>query len=169
MGLKVPISLLHQVCYVRSSPRLPKRRIWDEPKEAVIDYAARSPVKIVRESTDESDYRYWALKPRGNNFDYDSVCRACEFNFVGAANRKAHFGRTSCAKLIECAGEFLKLGSKKCLICNAAGSKEKWGVPLCSSTCENVWRLSIPLVFSGAIRKIKTMPQGTKVGHVTVP
>ncbi len=66
-------------------------------------------------------------------------CRGCMSVFSDTIARKLHLGQMGCAKRLTAAYKLL-LKDKMCVICNMRSYKEKWGVPLCSSICEQAWR-----------------------------
>lgn len=84
------------------------------------------------------EYRFWSLL----SFDHGTItaeCRACG-NIVGNSQeaRKLHSATGGCFKKLVAAFQLLRK-DKRCVICDARTSKEKWGVPLCSTACTQAW------------------------------
>ena len=85
------------------------------------------------------EYRFWAAVEMEDKRGVIAECRGCLAVFSDTMARKLHLGPMGCAKRLTAAYKLL-LKDKMCVICNMRSYKEKWGVPLCSPTCEQAWR-----------------------------
>jgi len=83
------------------------------------------------------EYRFWAADLE-NPAAIIAECRCCKSLFSNDNNeaRKKHSG--GCYKKL-CAAYKLLLKDMVCVVCNHKTTKEKWGVPLCSSACMEAW------------------------------
>jgi hypothetical protein len=83
------------------------------------------------------EYRFWAAA-----LEEDKVCvtecRCCNAVYMDRVNRRAHLAETGCSKKLVAAFKLLQ-ADKICVICSAATTKEKWGVPLCGEGCIKMW------------------------------
>jgi len=87
------------------------------------------------------EYRFWAMSCTGEltRASLIAECRGCGSIGSGdSSSRQLHFARGGCAKRL-CAAYKLLLRDRVCVICNAKTSHTKWGVPICSSACEQAW------------------------------
>lgn len=85
-------------------------------------------------------YRFWQPDFDEKGKMCSAECRGCGSSFVQPAMIRQHIGQMGCSKTI-CAAFKLLLKDMKCVICDSScrGSQQKWGVPLCSSACEEAW------------------------------
>jgi hypothetical protein len=98
------------------------------------------------------EYRFWARATWGKELTgHLTECRAC----LATANesresRTAHHVGGCCGRLAKAYA--LLLRDKKCVICDCKTTSAKWGVPLCSSGCEQSWceveAQPLPLAFA---------------------
>ncbi len=87
------------------------------------------------------EYRFWAMAHSGEltRASLIAECRGCgNIGSGDSASRQLHFAKGGCAKRL-CAAYKLLLRDKVCVICNAKTSQTKWGVPMCSSACQQAW------------------------------
>lgn len=89
------------------------------------------------------EYRFWAVSMLESSAirapTVIAECRAC--GGVGGQDvisRRMHSDRGGCCKKL-CAAFKLLLRDKICVICNMKTGNQKWGVPLCSSGCQQAW------------------------------
>ena len=85
------------------------------------------------------EYRFWAAAIQTHARSVIAECRCCG-NIVGAemTARHLHLNQGGCSKRL-CAAYKLLLRDKVCVICNLRTELQKWGVPLCSSSCQQAW------------------------------
>lgn len=87
------------------------------------------------------EYRFWAAVSVStrSSASFLTECRGC--GNVGGNTievRRLHWQHGGCAKKL-CAAYKLLLKDKLCVICDCKTSRERWGVPLCGSACEQAW------------------------------
>jgi len=84
------------------------------------------------------EFRFWAMATFGNAMRV-TECRAC--THLGEDDmkvRRMHGKQGGCWKrLIEAYKLLLK--DKRCVICDLRTDKVKWGIPVCSSACQQAW------------------------------
>lgn len=104
---------------------------------------------------DGTEYRYWAAAPIEEN-RADSIyvyeCRACGSMFTTKVDRQDHHTKLGCTKKLVAAYKLL-LKDNRCVICDKAPSKQKFGVPLCSEICIGLWcsEISKPAALEAAL------------------
>jgi hypothetical protein len=84
-----------------------------------------------------TEYRYWCADT-SNPACLVAECRCCGSVFGNENARVLHISQMGCSKHLVAAYKLL-LRDKVCLICNNKTTREKWGVPLCSSGCQQAW------------------------------
>src|ERR1700676_5043256 len=85
------------------------------------------------------EYRFWAADISVNTRSVIAECRCCG-NIGGAdiSARHLHLNQGGCSRRL-CAAFKLLLLDRVCVICNMRTDLQKWGVPLCSSACQECW------------------------------
>ena len=87
-------------------------------------------------------YRWWV----GSQWkqSQSSTCRACHHTFYSERDREQHHKTTKCrSKLTHVYSTLLR--DKNCVVCDKRTGRATWGVPLCSKTCQEYWKLNEPL------------------------
>ena len=85
------------------------------------------------------EYRFWAMGVIGNTGVALTECRCC--GHVGKRDmkiRRLHLSQGGCATKL-CEAYKLLLRDRKCVVCDQKTLFKKWGVPICSSSCEQAW------------------------------
>lgn len=84
------------------------------------------------------EYRFWCLSSYSNGV-LVTECRAC--GSIGGPTKKSrslHAGVGKCYKRLLDAYKLLAR-DQRCVICDVKTHKEKWGVLLCGSGCQQAW------------------------------
>lgn len=94
---------------------------------------------VIENMFDHWEYRFWAMVPFSGKTTMVAECRCC--GHVGSndlAARRKHPSIGGCTKRLLAAYKLLQRDSR-CVICDGTTTQEKWGVPLCSSGCQQAW------------------------------
>lgn len=84
------------------------------------------------------EYRFWVADIDAKGRLAAAECRCCNAQFHQMEGRQQHLSKNGCSvKLVEAFK--LLLMDKKCVICNKWTQGQVWGVPICSSGCEEAW------------------------------
>ena len=84
------------------------------------------------------EYRFFARASIGEK-SHITECRSCGAITPESRNaRQEHHKHGGCAKKLTEAYKLL-LRDCRCVICDLRTTKTKWGVPMCSSGCEQAW------------------------------
>jgi len=153
--LQVPRWLIRKA-HERAGERLPKRILLVEAKTKKVvgfpNYHIAGDVKKQGEGFTQRqemvfadtllkfenwEYRYWAVEFLGNK-PACAECRCCGRVTGVCAPRKTHAAENNCYRKLTNAYQLL-LRDMKCAICDAKTLKKCWGVPMCSSVCEEAW------------------------------
>lgn len=92
-----------------------------------------------------SDYRFW----QGSEFGVSmwTRCRACREVICGNTRdveMKVHSDHYKCSIHLTVAYAYLLRG-KLCVVCEKKSSASKWGIPLCSLSCQEKWMFEDPI------------------------
>lgn len=174
----VPVSLLWQVAYPRGK-RLPKKVLIsnkpptpDPPAMRVISPIAGSIGFGKVGSTNKpfytgnlevTQYRYFKGSPEVTS--QKAECRFCGKALYGPSMRALHTRETGCGHKIDAVSALLKQ-KNYCVACGRNTQLERWGLPLCSSACHLIFMYQTPTSYLEAIARLRTLPAGTKIGHV---
>lgn len=165
MAERIPIALIRKLCYP-SGYRLPHLErldyTWKNPAEQASSQTTRSGpvtihvpriVTVIKGSLPNDEYRFFIGKMEA--VWLGSNCRWCDTFLHNADFRKQHKTRGCNLKLISL---YKKLCERHaCMACGGHTSREVWGVPLCSVSCDNYWRVSNPLPFVRALAAEKSL------------
>lgn len=84
------------------------------------------------------EYRFWAMSCHHDKYII-AECRCC--GHIGNQDfliRQRHLSAGGCAKKLTAAFKLL-LRDNLCVVCDTRTTREKWGVPMCSPTCQEAW------------------------------
>lgn len=85
------------------------------------------------------EYRFWAMTSWPLNTNVFAECRCCSHTEgEDITLRRLHFKQGKCTRKLIAAYKLLQKDSL-CVICDHRTNHEKWGVPLCSSSCEQAF------------------------------
>lgn len=107
------------------------------------------------------EYRFWSgARNEASRF---AVCRGCRHSTHDSHQRKAHMEDLKCTDLLVKAYRRL-ITDEVCVICDKETSLQKWGVPICSPVCTEVWMFNMkrPAALDVAIELVYTSGQYAK-------
>jgi|ERR1035437_1316709 hypothetical protein len=85
------------------------------------------------------EYRFWAMVVFSGATQMVAECRCCGHIGVNdLVTRRQHPSKGGCTKRLLHAYKLLQR-DQRCVICDGHTTTEKWGVPLCSSGCQQAW------------------------------
>lgn len=156
--MRVPIALIHQVCYP-TSYRLPKlqRLVIEKPGVPTptphICAASEGYFKNQGGNLNNGDYRYFV--GRVNKSDPVAQCRWCREPLMSQSLRKKHKSNKCQEKLTKVFREMLQ--GRHCATCGKHTTAENWGVPLCLGTCLDSFKFMMTNPLKMAIDKYKVI------------
>lgn len=104
------------------------------------------------------EYRFWCLTTwSGPMPGLIAECRCCgNTDCENPAARKEHNDKQGCYQVLVAAFALLDRDSM-CVICDFKTTRTKWGVPLCTKGCQQVWCESEaqPSALAGALELVK--------------
>lgn len=168
-----PLSLLRQINY-RTGARLPKFPALPKPTPIVFPPVVMGPHNRIRANQsiairfsddvkvtladkvcnfEHWEYRFWRVELNANRTGITNVvCRACQEILLTKTGRERHKEMKGCYQTLVEAYRLL-LADQICVICNAATTQRRWGLPMCSMRCEEQWLHEVdqPEALSAAI------------------
>src|ERR1700676_3153551 len=128
--------------------RFPKKPVlpntWPKREQGIVVHDARK--EYIPKEIDELfkgwEYRFWAADISVNTRSVIAECRCC--GNIGGADinaRHLHLNQGGCSRRL-CAAYKLLLRDMVCIICNTKTHLQKWGVPICGNSCQEVWCVS---------------------------
>jgi hypothetical protein len=158
---RVPNALIRRLCY-STSYRLPKMEHMQYPPipaeaEKKPYVPAHVPSRLVQPTgghphrqrelaldyekgnLKNDEYRFFVGYP--STVSTHSTCRWCQGRFETDAARKAHKKAECKRKLTDLYAMLLK--DHNCVMCDNHTVKEYWGIPLCTTTCQNEFRFTL--------------------------
>jgi len=111
---------------------------------------------VLRDMFDPSDFRFWQVVMNLNRQVWRCQCRQCGGIVLSNTMRRTHSDTLGCYDQLVEAYKLLQR-DKRCVICDNVTTKQKWGVPLCSSTCIEKWCFDIvkPEALGAALELVK--------------